>query len=366
MATGPGSICPQCGAANRPGAKFCSRCGQTLAGKTCPHCGQLVTRREPDFASAAGWLSTPRPRSLLSRRTLDRSSPGKPLHRPSEPPPPREAPAPEGPAPLSVTPVPPAPALTSRAPAQPTPPAARMQEPPPMPATPTPAALKLTCPECGGPVGPGARFCRTCVADLVKPVAPRPPGVQPPARPSAVQGPSRPPVAQPLPQVRPRQDTRASIAGLVLTLVIAAVFVVVLSFVPIVRERVPVFATINSALENGFQRAWGLGKSLVARRSPQEQPSSQQNVPASQVTAQPTNSPSPPPPSATSPPSPSAWARPSESHRAPQEARVLLDGTLAGTAELMLKDVQPGKHVIKISKSGFLPVTRAIRVHNRT
>ena len=45
-------ICPACGAENRPGRNFCSKCGTALA-RACPNCGAA---NEPDdaFCGACG------------------------------------------------------------------------------------------------------------------------------------------------------------------------------------------------------------------------------------------------------------------------------------------------------------------------
>ncbi len=55
----PPLICNQCGVAQRPGARFCSNCGGTLAATTpalpvCPHCGATAQRLDARFCPRCG------------------------------------------------------------------------------------------------------------------------------------------------------------------------------------------------------------------------------------------------------------------------------------------------------------------------
>jgi membrane protease subunit (stomatin/prohibitin family) len=50
---GGGIACPKCHAANAPGAKFCSSCGQTLAAEVCPKC-QAANAAGAKFCSNCG------------------------------------------------------------------------------------------------------------------------------------------------------------------------------------------------------------------------------------------------------------------------------------------------------------------------
>lgn len=134
------SKCPQCGAKNRPEARFCRECRGALpsaAAPTCPHCGEAL-RAGTRFCKACGkpvaadaadstrvicrWCGT-------SARETARFCP-------------------HCRAPLVTSPGP---------------------------------AAGPHCPNCGAPTRPGARFCRHCSHSLAE-TPPSPPPAQPPGR----------------------------------------------------------------------------------------------------------------------------------------------------------------------------------------
>lgn len=144
------SVCPQCGAKNRPEARFCKQCAQALpqcqsslpsaTAPVCPHCG-AVLRTGARFCKQCG-------KSIATAATATTRTPcprcGAPVRASARF------------CPLCRAPM----------------------------TTPTGPATGPRCPKCGTPTRPGARFCRICS----RPLSTAPPPLRSPPPPAQKPG----------------------------------------------------------------------------------------------------------------------------------------------------------------------------------
>jgi len=210
--------------------------------------------------------------------------------------------------------------------------------------------VERRCPVCGSPVSGQARFCRSCGADLTQPVSwphevPTKEAVVP-ARLSAAMPTMAPgPAARAALARRPTRGRRSVAAGLLIVAVMAGA-VIGLTFVPSVRDLVPVLAGVRVSVLSVVQR---IGNLIPGRAGGPAAPPAR--------------------PEARVPPTPQMAVPPSSAPRAslrvtskPPGAQVKVDGVLVGTTELVLKDVKSGNHVVVITRAGYQGVTREIQI----
>lgn len=144
------SLCPQCGTANRPGARFCRVCRASLPGATCPNCGEPL-----------------RPGACFCRRC------GQPVPEVMGAGPPNVCPQCGRPVRAGARFCPGCGNALSETVAVSCPrcgaslrPGARFCTHCGAPLTASPAPATRQCPRCGATVRPGARFCNRCSQPL--------------------------------------------------------------------------------------------------------------------------------------------------------------------------------------------------------
>lgn len=184
---------------------------------------------------------------------------------------------------------------------------------------------KHPCPMCGTPLPMGAVYCEHCKTDLGR---------------AAVMLSSR---------VRPvsrKMPWRTMVLTLVAVLAFVGLALVGLDHVPAVSARVPMLKAISSTAADAVQRAWTLGRGLIpgAARAPGTPADSPQ-----------TTTPNPAPL-----PAPETLSLTVRS--TPSGAEVHVNASKVGTTPLTITNVKPGTYQVRISRVGYLPVSRTVEV----
>jgi len=333
MQAGTGVICPRCATENPANAKFCQRCWAFLRGRHCPHCGKQATRAGAKYCEHCN-------------RDLDAEveTPAPPVYNhPAEP---QALHEPAGPMTAVAAPVRPEPVR----------PEAKPQEPirhwaaevaevyeavdheplaPVLESTPDdePVPIPIELPEAPGHpfLPPPPQASRPVVQPSLQPAPPvKPSPVEAPA-PAAEQARQEPKRSKKTPQPQRRSGSPAVTVAVVLI-----VFAVIAAMLALRKQRG----------EIASQGAVSPTQRVASPTQPAAAPSS---FPASPAGA---------------PTQTASVGGTVKITTTPAGAQVEFDWVHVGvtTTALTLTDVRPGKHTIKVSKTGFQSQIRDVQV----
>lgn len=246
-----------------------------------------------------------------------------------------------------------------------------------------PPSRVQTCPICGNHLPAGALRCEMCGTDV--------------STASVLLSSS----VKPLTKTSSRgRVVRRVLVGLGATLAVLAV-IAWLGQVPVVAARVPAAKTLSQRIEGTITHALKWGRQQVAAITGQKtrKPATAQPKPAPKPAVTPPNPvpplasrPAAPPPStpgtadpkptAADPPQPQAQVLPDKPASVPTTApnspgelylavrtyppgaQVHLNATKVGTTPVTIKNVKPGTYTLKITRAGYVPVSKTVKVAN--
>ncbi len=316
---GPSILCTRCGLENPTSAKFCQRCWGFLRGRTCPQCRKQATRAGARYCEYCG---------------TDLNG----------------APATAAPISPEITPAiehfahmvePPAPAVVPRV----EPRSLTSEEETPLPAESAVWPVHVPPGPPPKPVPKPQAVMAEAEPRHVPPVSAAPPVVVPPRQAPVLEdrpapaGPPAPEKRSPeaLPSAPREQRPRRSGSPVMTGVVVVAVVVAIGGMLALRQQGAEVRNPAAVPLRKKVATSPGPASQAAAPSSPQGSPTGAptQTAPATGTVKVTTS---------------------------PAGAQVELDGTAMGVTVLTLADVKPGTHVVKISKTGFQPMSRDLQV----
>ncbi len=331
------ALCPRCGAENPARARSCSRCWGLLHGPTCPHCGKRATRAGARFCEHCGL-------DLFTE-----SSSAAPVAQASVPPTTvpstlirQEVQSPATDSALLVEPGAPAEVLEAASAGS-----VHVESPEASLVEPLQPSVEIEVPvhQAPGPVhaGPPPALASR------PPVAAPPVAAPPVAAPSAAEPTTEEqPVAAPAPPAHAIDPDKFVImsdpsADLVLR---PRIWPRVAAGVAALVVAIAIFSATRRPDTEGAKRA----------AVPSPRPT------ATNVEQPAAASPQPPAGLSAAPRQPAQSVGILKITTLPSGAQVELDGTTVGVTDVTLMDVTPGKHSLKVSKTGFKAVSRDLDV----
>lgn len=227
------------------------------------------------------------------------------------------------------------------------------------------------CPICGSHVPEGALVCEICGTDLNT---------------ASVLLSS---TVKPLSTAGRRGRTAWRLLKVLVGAVAALAVLVWLGRVPVVAARVPMAKSLSQRIEGTVTSAWRWGRQQVAAITmpKRQKPATVQPKPAPEpatpkpaprfLVRQPDLVPQPgtkPAPVPTAPPttaSPKPVGSPPASQFSlavrtnPPGAQVHLNATKVGTTPVTIKNVKPGTYTLKITRTGYVPVSQTVKVGDK-